>query len=202
MGPIAKVKISLGAAKRIARLFAKQLGNHVCEPGGTCHKKPQGEKGCRGGYPRGHDVATTQLVQLVEESWIDEQPGRREELQANGAFLGSHGHPQCCSGNCRRHWCGEEGEEEREHLELRLIKPQARKDHDEPETLVSRDDRVLALELARPAVETPSSIVEEVESCSLEDDAQVSLAVQSVLRFKPVEKLLQLPMLAPLSQGK
>ena len=68
-----------------------------------------------------------------------------------------------------------------EHLELRLIKPQARKDHDEPETLVSRDDRVLALELARPAVETPSTIVEEVESCNLEDDAQVSLAVQRVL---------------------
>ena len=191
---------SFAAAKRIARLFAKQLGNHICEPSGTCRKKPQGEKGCRGGYPRGHDVASTQLVQLVDESWIDEQPGRREKLQAERAFLGSHGNPQCCSGNCRRHWCGEEGEEEREHMELRLIKPQARKDHDELETLVSRDDRVLALELARPAVETPSAIVEEVESCNLEDDAQVSQAVQRVLDFEPVEELLKLPMLAPLFQ--
>ena len=49
----------------------------------------------------------------------------------------------------------EAGEEEREHMDLRLIEPQPVSTSDQ---LLPRDDRALALELARPAVTLPSPI--------------------------------------------
>ena len=204
-------------AAAVAPLFARQVGTHVHQA--TCHKGPQGAVGCRGGHARGHHVEETGIVQLINDNSIDTEEWAR--LHAHSQLAGDGGAPARCSAGCKLHWFGEEGEGEKNHLPLTLLKPQPLPTlptiPEEDGPLLPVDDRALGLELARPpvrmarlerplngqerqAAEDPEVLDRAVHECDMDNAVQVADVVRRVLDFPPVTKLLGLPMFAPLRE--
>jgi hypothetical protein len=93
-------------------LSAITLGDHKHHA--TCHKGNTGQRGCRGGYERGHPVDKTHVVQIVSSA----------AAKGDGYVLaGNQGAPVACE-CCRSHWTANTDEgAERPLTSLTLVEP-------------------------------------------------------------------------------
>lgn len=85
----------------------------------TCHLYKSGKEGCRGGYPKGHPVPNSSIVQLI---------GAHQQIPADATLAGDGGRPFFCnSASCNHNWPGinedESNEEDNCMQNITLIKP-------------------------------------------------------------------------------
>ena len=158
----------------------------------------------------GHPVDTTRVVQLVRE---DALPESKAALRQKGQLAGDDGAPVKCDGGCKVHWIGEQ------YKRILLLQPQPQpqprpppQPQLQPQPLVCRDERALALEIARPKAEARASVHTEdlknyadtlerrLRECNLTDNTATKQLVRDVTLFEPVRELLASPALVELSR--